>query len=103
MFHQIKVCYNDYDALCFLWHEHMFDPIEDFKMNVHLFGNIGLPCIANWTLHKTAKDNEDQMSFGSSCTILKIFYMDDYLDSFPTTQKAINTCIEVIKTLVVEI
>ena len=25
--------------------------------------------------------------------------MEYYLDSFPTTQKAINTCIEVIKTL----
>ena len=99
MFHQIRVCYNDRDVLCFLWHEHMFDPIEDFKMNVHLFGKVDLPCIANWTLHKTAKDNEDQMSFRSSCAVLKNFYMDNYLDLLPTTQKAINTCIEVIKTL----
>ena len=48
-------------------------------MNVQLFGKIGLPCIANWTLLKTTKDNEDQISFCSS-----------YLDWFPTTQKAIN-------------
>ena len=50
------------------------------------------PCIANWTLQKNVKDNEDQISFRS-------FSLDYCYDSFPTTQKAINTCIEVIKTL----
>ena len=68
-------------------------------MNVHLFGKIDSPCIANWRLQKTVKDNEDQISFRSSRAIPENFYMDDYLDSFPTTQKAINSCIEVIKTL----
>ena len=77
----------------------MLDPTEDFKMNVHLFGKIYSPCIANWTLQKTVKDNEDQISFRTSRAILENFYVDDYLDSFPTTQKAINTCIEVIRTL----
>ena len=99
MFHKIRVRYNDRDALRFLWREHMFDPTEDFKMNFHLFGKIDSPCIANWTLQKTIKDNEDQISFRTSRAILENFYVDDYLDSFPTTQKAINTCIEVIKTL----
>ena len=99
MFHQIRVLYNDRDVLCFLWCEHIFDPIEDFKVNVHLFWKIELPCIANWTLQKTVKDNGDQISFRSSCAMLENFYMDNYLDSFPMTQKAINTCIEVIKIL----
>ena len=99
MFHQIRVRYNDRDTLRFLWLEQMFDPVEDFEMNVHLFGKIDSPCIANWRLQKTVKDNEDQISFRSSRAILENFYMDDYLDSFPTTQKAINSCIEVIKTL----
>ena len=99
MFHQIIVHYNDRDALRFLWREHMFDPIEAFKMNVHLFRKINSPCIANWTLQKTVKDNKDQISFRSSRALLENFYMDDYLDSFPTTQKAIKTCIELIKTL----
>ena len=43
MFHQIRVRYNDRDALRFLWREHMFDPTEDFKMNFHLFGKIDSP------------------------------------------------------------
>ena len=77
----------------------MLDPTEDFKMNVHLFGKIYSPCIANWTLQKTVKDNEDQIIFRTSRALLENFYMGDYLDSFPTTQKAISTCIEVIQTL----
>ena len=95
MFHQIRVRYNDRDALRFLWREHMFDPIKDFNMNLHPFEKIDSPFIANWTL---VKDNKDQISFRSSHALLENFYMDDYLDSFPTTQKAITTCIEVIKT-----
>ena len=98
-FHQIRVRYNDRDALRFLWHEHMFDPIQDFKMNVHLFRKIDSPCIANRTLQKTVTDNKDQISFRSSRALLENFYMEDYIDSFPTTQKAINTCIQVVKTL----
>ena len=99
MFHQIRVRYKDRNALRFLSREHMLERIEDFKMNVHLFGKIDSPCIANWTLQKTVKDNKDQISFRSSRALLENFYMDDYLDSFPTTQKAIKTCIELIKTL----
>ena len=99
MFHQIRVHYNDRDALRFLWREHMFNLIEDFKMNAHLFGKSDSPWIANWTLQKTIKDNVDQITFVSSRAILKKFYMDDYLDSFSTTKKAIDTCIEAIKTL----
>ena len=99
MFHQIRVRYKDRNALRFLSREHMLERIEDFKMNVHLFGKIDSPCIANWTLQKTVKDNKDQISFCSSRALLENVYMDDYLDSFPMTQKTINTCIEVIKTL----
>ena len=40
MFHQIRVRFNDNDALRFFWYEHMFNLIEEFKMNVHLFGKI---------------------------------------------------------------
>ena len=38
MFHQMR--YNDRNALHFLWREQTFDPIEDFKMHVHLFGKM---------------------------------------------------------------
>ena len=44
-------------------------------MNVRKF-------FANWTLQKTVNNNKDQISFHSSCIILKNIYQDDYLDSF---------------------
>ena len=50
MLHQIRVRYNDRNALCFLWREHMFDLIEDFKRDSHLFGKADSPWIVNWTL-----------------------------------------------------
>ena len=81
------MCYNDRDALRFLRREHMFDAIEDLKRNVHLFGKIDSPYIANWTLQKTVKDKEDQIIFRSSRAILENFYMDDYLDLFSTTRQ----------------
>ena len=65
----------------------MFDAIEDLKRNVHLFGKIDSPYIANWTLQKTVKDKEDQIIFRSSRAILENFYMDDYLDLFSTTRQ----------------
>ena len=77
----------------------MFNPIPDFKMIVYFFRKIDSPCIGNWTLQKVVKDNGDQISFSSSHTTFENFYMYDYLNVFPTTQKAKNTCIDVIKTL----
>ena len=68
-------------------------------MNHHFFGKIDSPCVANLTLQKTVKETEDKISFCFYRTILKNFYMDNYLHLFPSTQKAINMCIEVIKTL----
>ena len=97
MFHHIRTRYDDHDVLHFLWCEHIIDPIED--LNHHFFGKIDSPCVANVTLQKTVKETEDKISFCFYCTILKNFYMDNYLHLFPITQKAINMCIEVIKTL----
>ena len=86
-FHQIRVRYNDRDVLRFLWREHMSDPIQDFKMNVHLFRKIDLPCIANWTLQKAVTDNKDQISFRSSHAYSKIFIWTIILIPFQQHRK----------------
>ena len=56
MFHQILVENKDRDVLCFSWRDNYIDPIEDYRMNVHLFGKVDPPSIANWTIKKTAAD-----------------------------------------------
>ena len=52
IFYQILVENKDRDVLRFLWRNNYIDPIEDYRMNVHLCGKVDSPCIANWTIRK---------------------------------------------------
>ena len=56
MYHQIFVPPKDRDALPFVSCKFLTDPIEDYRMSVHIFGKIDSPYIANWVLKKTAKN-----------------------------------------------
>ena len=47
IFHQIFVENKDRGVLRFLWGDDYTDPIEVYRMNVHLFGKVDSPCIAN--------------------------------------------------------
>ena len=59
MFRQILVENKDRDVLRFLWRDNYIYPIEDYRMNVHLFGKVDSPCIANRTIRKIAADQSD--------------------------------------------
>ena len=59
MFHQILVENKDRDVLRFLWRDNYIYPIEDYRMNVHLFGKVDSPSIANRTIRKIAADQSD--------------------------------------------
>ena len=82
IFHQILVENKDRDALRFLWRDNYIDPIEDHRMNVHLFGKDVSPCIENWTIKKAATDQSDSIDQISIYTIENDFYMYDLLSSF---------------------
>ena len=95
MFHQVKVKEKDRDALRFVWRDQEDADIGDYVMNVHLFGKTDSPCCANWALRRTTD--------GHTGEIVKIieesFYMDDYLDSFDSEDKAIGICKILIQVL----
>ena len=57
IFHQILVENKDRDVLRFLWRDNYIDPIEDYHINVHLFGNVDSLCIANWTIKNLQQTN----------------------------------------------
>ena len=68
-------------------------------MNVHLFGKIDSPCIANWTVKRSAKDQSELYDTVSIKTIEENFYMDDFLSLFHDTAEAIKMCNNVINIL----
>ena len=68
-------------------------------MNVHLFGKVHSPCIANWTIKKTAADQSDSFDQISIKTIENNFYMDDFLSSFHEISVVIKVCVDVTNIL----
>ena len=59
-------------------------------MNVHLFGKADSPCIANWTVKKTAENQREHFDDDSINAVDREFYMDDFLGSRSTIAKSIK-------------
>ena len=99
MYHQVKVLKEDTDSLRFLWREKFNASIDEHIMCAHIFGKVESPCCANWALKITARDNKPKFGLRAIETVLELFYMDDYLDSFPGLEEAIKVIVEVIQLL----
>ncbi|XP_022096554.1 uncharacterized protein LOC110982458 [Acanthaster planci] len=92
MFHNFHVNKEHRDFLRFLWFESN-DPskqIAQYRMNVHLFGNVSSPAVATFGLRMIA--NECQQSHGQDVLdfVRRDFYVDDGLTSCPDTQSAVS-------------
>lgn len=92
MFYQVRVTEEDRDALRFLWFKNgnLDGDIEEFQMNVHLFGGTSSPSCANFALRKTADDNSGEFSQLAIETVKRNFYVDDCLKSVATEKAAIQ-------------
>ena len=79
MFHSFYVNAANRDFLRFLWYENndLNGPIVEFRMNVHLFGAISSPAVANYCLHKTAEDGRAQFGDKVADFLCRNFYVDD--------------------------
>ena len=80
MFHQVRVREEDRDELQFLWWENPNDYIDDYKMDVHLFGKNDSLCVANFVIKLVAKDKYDTDPIVAK-SIDEDFYMDDFIKS----------------------
>ena len=77
LFLQVKVM--DLNALPFVWIDIDQDEISDCVMLSHLFGKKDSPCIANWSLKQSVKNEAKIIQE----TLNKKLYMDDFLNSLP--------------------
>ena len=64
-------------------------------MNVHLFGKVDSPCIANWALRKSGEDSTEDVKF----VLNNNFYMDDYLKSMSNENDLISLTYKVVSVL----
>ena len=92
MFHSFYVTPDCRDFLRFLWYENsdLDGPISEFCMNVHLFGAVSSPAVANFSLHRTAESGRAEFGDEAANFIRRKFYVDDGLTSVPSVQEAVT-------------
>ena len=87
MFLQMEVPVADAKCLRFVWRETQSDDMSTNEKTRHIFGAKDSPTFANYALQRTATDIEDKLHDVSKI-IKRNFYMDDFLYSDKSTQKA---------------
>ncbi|XP_028411636.1 uncharacterized protein LOC114534738 [Dendronephthya gigantea] len=92
MFYQVRVPSEDRKALKFLWWPDgdLDQPVQEYEMNVHLFGGASSPSCANFALRRTAQDNKAEFDPETTETVERNFYVDDCLKSIPTDPEAVR-------------
>lgn len=93
MFYCFVIREDHRDFVRFLWYEGN-DPtkvIREYRMTVHVFGNSPSPAIAIYGLRRAALATQEEYSDEAKQFVLKNFYVDDGLASFPSDASAIHT------------
>lgn len=92
MFHQVKVPPEDADLLRFLWWPDgdVSQELQEYRMEVHLFGATSSPSCASYALRRCAEDNKNSFDEAVVDTVLRNFYVDDCLRSVASEQEAVK-------------
>ena len=95
MFLQVGVPEKDQTSLRFLWREDPTQKVGVHQYTRHIFGAKDSPTCANYALRRTADENckEFPRSAGS---VWNNLYMDDYLESFATSEDATERCQDLV-------
>ncbi|XP_068240026.1 uncharacterized protein [Palaemon carinicauda] len=98
MFFQIKIPPENQDYVRFLWWPNgdINRPLEEFRMDVHIFRAISSPSIANTTLKATADKADEKYDSTVGNTIRHNFSVDDCLKSCAD----VPTAVKLVKDLV---
>ena len=98
MFLQVGVLPSDQPSLRFLWREDPTTNVVAYQYTRHIFGAKDSPTCANYALQRTANDNAKFYPEAAKA-VLENFYMDDYLDSVESPERAINISKEWVRLL----
>lgn len=92
MYYEVREHEEHRDFLRFLWwpQAEVTQPLEVYHMNIHLFGAVSFPGIADFALQQTGKDNSDRFSMDVLDTIKQSFYVYDCLELVPSIKQAVK-------------
>ena len=89
MFLEVGVHVCDQPSLRFFWREDPTTNVVVYQYTRHIFGAKDPPICANYALQRTAQDNVNQYPEATKA-VLENFYMDDYLDSVQSPERALK-------------
>ena len=89
MFLQVQVPEQDRSCLRFLWRPRTNEPVQIYEYQRHVFGAKSSPTCANYALKRVGLDNEKEYPIAAKA-IQNNFYMDDFIKSVETPEKAIE-------------
>ncbi|XP_062701849.1 uncharacterized protein LOC115265478 [Aedes albopictus] len=95
MFHQIRIRFPDCQSQRFLYRESSLDRPQVYIMDVATFGSTCSPASAQYVKNLNAHQFSEEYPRATEA-ITKKHYVDDYLDSFHTTEEAIEVVKEVM-------
>ena len=98
MFLQVAVPDWDQPSLRFLWREDPTTNVVVYQYTRHIFGAKDSPTCANYALQRTARDNVNQYPEATKAVLVN-FYMDDYLDSVESPERALKRSKELVHLL----
>ncbi|XP_065077675.1 uncharacterized protein LOC135700932 [Ochlerotatus camptorhynchus] len=94
MFHRLFIRQEDRQYLRFLWRDSAKSEVEIYVMNVAIFGATCSPSSAQFVKNVNAQEFQS-VSSRAVKAIVRYHYVDDYLDSFPTAEEAVQVGVEV--------
>lgn len=92
MFHQVPIPEGQRDFLRSLWwpNRDLTKNLEEYQVNVHLFGAVSSPSCSNFALRRAADDAEKIVGPETADILRKNFYVDDCLRIEETSESAIQ-------------
>ena len=100
MYHQIRISKSDANSLRFFWQDDLTQDVpEIYQMVVHIFGGKDSPWCENYAPKKTGRGNFDGYDASTIESVLKLFYMNDFLKSVISEVQAITLYQEMIQVM----